>query len=875
MQFFSNLYALVIGPIELIFKVIFSLLNKNIPVSGVNILLLSLVFSLMVLPLYMRADKIQEEAREQEDRLGPTIKHIKKYFKGDERFMILQTFYRQNDYSPLSVLKSSVSLLLQVPFFLAAYRMLHDNMYLMGRSFGPIKDLGSPDSLLVIGGVAINVLPFVMTAINLLSAAVYANKMPLKSKIQLWVMAALFLVLLYRSPSGMVIYWTCNNIFSLVKNIINRIISSKKTAKAEKKAKEEKKGKAGKPVTSYKAVFFFSCLTCAVYIGFYIPMLTVGSAAEEFTNLYTMAHPMLDVLECVCKGLGLFVLWPSIFYAMASKGGRKIMAYFMFILACSSILNSKLFSNGFGDMSSTLIYDSKPEFTVKAILLSLAVTLGAIVFGFLLVRFGKNITPVIAFSAALVFVVLGFMNLGKVDKGYKEVFRSETSKAEIPLSKNGKNVVVLMCDRAIGPMLPYIFKEKSKLNETYDGFVYYHNTASYGTHTNFAIPSLLGGYEYTPEALNKRSDKLLAEKHDEALKVMPKLFTDAGYNATIINPKYAGYQWYPDLSVFNELKNTKAYSTKYSDLPDDIREGYKEEQTVTFRYNLFCYSIFRSAPVALQNMLYDNGIYNETRIVLPSRMLDQKRTGNSKSEGHEQGFMWSYYTMKAINDMTKVDEGSTNNFVYFGTDMTHDTEFLQEPEYEPRDVVDNTKYDKTHTTRFLYKSEMMWIHDAKDFRHYQCNLATLVAIGKWLDHLKEIGCYDNTRIIIVSDHGYYIENFVNLLQYDIGAKLDGEAFAPLLMVKDFGAHGKIQTSEEFMTTADTPYLATKDVISNPVNPYTGKPITDQGKANGITVFDSDKWKVQINNGTAYLPGDWYSLKDSIWKKENWKYLGNY
>ena len=197
--------------------------------------------------------------------------------------------------------------------------------------------------------------------------------------------------------------------------------------------------------------------------------------------------------------------------------------------------------------------------------------------------------------------------------------------------------------------------------------------------------------------------------------------------------------------------------------------------------------------------------------------------------------MWSYYTMKAINDMTKVDEGSTNNFVYFGTDMTHDTEFLQEPEYEPRDVVDNTKYDKTHTTRFLYKSEMMWIHDAKDFRHYQCNLATLVAIGKWLDHLKEIGCYDNTRIIIVSDHGYYIENFVNLLQYDIGAKLDGEAFAPLLMVKDFGAHGKIQTSEEFMTTADTPYLATKDVISNPVNPYTGKPITDQGKANGITV----------------------------------------
>ena len=98
MQFFSELYALIFGPIQLVFEIIFSVLNKHIHVSGLNIMLLSLVFSLIVLPLYMRADKIQEEAREAEERLGPVIKHIKQYFKGDERFMILQTYYRQNDY---------------------------------------------------------------------------------------------------------------------------------------------------------------------------------------------------------------------------------------------------------------------------------------------------------------------------------------------------------------------------------------------------------------------------------------------------------------------------------------------------------------------------------------------------------------------------------------------------------------------------------------------------------------------------------------------------------------------------------------------------------------------------------------------------------
>ena len=874
MLFFQYLYAFIIGPLELVFKIIFSVLNKYIPNTGVDILLLSLAFSLLVLPLYMRADKIQEEAREQEDRLGPTIAHIKKYFKGDERFMILQTFYRQNNYSPLSVLRSSVSLLLQVPFFLAAYKMLSNNTYLQNKSFGPIANLSLPDAMLVIGGITINILPFIMTAINLISAAVYANKMPMKSKIQLWIMAALFLVLLYRSPSGMVLYWTCNNLFSLVKNIINRIISSRKASKPAK----EKKAKTLKNEPAYKFVFIFSCLTCAIYIGFYLPMITVASAPEEFVNLYSMTHPILDILEATCKGFGLFLLWPSIFYAMASKGGRKIMSYFMFILAISSVLNSKLFSSGSGDMSNTLIYkDTSLKITPQTILLSLAVTLGGAVVGFVLVRFGRNVTPVIAFSAALVFAVLGLTNIGKINAGYKEDLRSETSKAEIPLSKDGKNVVVIMTDRAIGPMLPFIFNEKREFNTVYDGFTYYHNTASFGTHTNFAVPALLGGYEYTPDEMNKRSDKPLAEDHMEALKLMPTIFSKAGFNSTVINPKYAGYQWYPDLSVFDDIPNTKAYSTKYSYLPEEMKEGYKEEQTVAFRFNLFGYSIFRSAPVALHKILYDEGNYNETRVMDPSRLMDQRRSGNSKSTGHEQVFMWDYHTMKAMSSMTKVVDGEVNNFVYIGFDTCHDSEFLQEPDYEPADVVDNTKFDKSQKgkSRFLYKGNMMWVRDAKDYRNYQCNLATYRELGKWLDYLKEIGCYDNTRIIIAADHGYYIENFPELLMYDIGAQLDGEAFAPLLLVKDFGSRGKLKTSEEFMTNADTPYLATKDVVSNPVNPFTGKAITDEGKKNGITVFHSESWKVHYNNGTVYKPGDWYTVKDSIWKNENWAYLGNH
>ena len=301
-----------------------------------------------------------------------------------------------------------------------------------------------------------------MTLINVVSSFIYAKGFPLKTKIQMYGLAAVFLVLLYQSPSGLVLYWICNNLFSLGKNIVNKIISKRRKAPAVKHLSKVPE-KADK---RYKAVFCFSCLTLAIYTGFYIPVLTVAAAPEEFVNLYNMANPMIDILDSTAKGFGLFMLWPLIFFALASEKGRKIMSYVMFMLAASAILNSKLFSNDFGDISNYLEYKDSPSFTVKAILLSLAVTAGGILVCFLINRFGKFVAPVICLSAAIGFAALGLTNVGKISAGYKEAEKSTTSKAEFTLSKNGKNVIVMMVDRAVGPMVPYIFKEKPDLAKT-------------------------------------------------------------------------------------------------------------------------------------------------------------------------------------------------------------------------------------------------------------------------------------------------------------------------------------------------------------------------------------------------------------------------
>ena len=124
MTFFSILETLFIGPLKMLFEVIFVTAHRFINNIGLSILALSLVMNILVLPLYRRADAMQEKARDTEAKLHDGIAHIKKTFSGDERMMILQTYYRQNHYKPTDALRGSISLFLEIPFFIAAYQYL-------------------------------------------------------------------------------------------------------------------------------------------------------------------------------------------------------------------------------------------------------------------------------------------------------------------------------------------------------------------------------------------------------------------------------------------------------------------------------------------------------------------------------------------------------------------------------------------------------------------------------------------------------------------------------------------------------------------------------------------------------------------------------
>ncbi|MBQ5518847.1 MAG: membrane protein insertase YidC, partial [Clostridiales bacterium] len=228
MSFLTVLYTLILSPLELLFEVVFTIANRIIGNPGLSIIFLSLAFNFLVLPLYKRADELQAEERDIQAKMAPRLKRIKSTFKGDERFFMIQEYYRINHYKPIYQLKSSVSLLLQIPFFIAAYRLLSRMQCLQGMQFGFIADLGKEDATFMIGSFPVNILPILMTLINIVSGIIYTKGHPLKSKIQVYGLALVFLVLLYHSPSGLVFYWLLNNVFSLVKNIFYKLKDPKK-----------------------------------------------------------------------------------------------------------------------------------------------------------------------------------------------------------------------------------------------------------------------------------------------------------------------------------------------------------------------------------------------------------------------------------------------------------------------------------------------------------------------------------------------------------------------------------------------------------------------------------------------------------------------
>ncbi len=977
MILFDILYNITIYPIEFIIEIVFYLFN-NVFKSGyaTSLFFLSLIINFISLPLYNIAESWQAKERAIQEKMKPMIDNIKAVYKGDQRYLLIRTCQRINGYKTIYAFRGTLGLLIQIPFFLAAYNFIHNLSGLQLGSFLFIKDFSKPDGILNIGNISVNILPFIMTLFSLLAGLVYSKKLRFKESLPLYIVSLIFLVLLYNSPSGLVFYWTLNCLFSFIKNlvieyklykvfIINKhkilriyniffviltivFIALLSLGNIERKAYlydfsfeevlQEKnmmyffrlnfyskifrnsdiyglkvdlnklnnnvvidigfdfKGSAsgfiilkdyieniGKIEVYYKLfikkyiinifiilfilfilfnsykyilkifsdsflekrnlLIISSCLVISVLSGLFISSSLIGNSPTEFKSPFDL------IINDLSMSLGLFLFYPMFIYILFSENIKNYLTLLLIFVASFVLINTFIMKGNYININADFVFDNTDllKASLKEILLTIILTVVLISIIILILKNNKAIFLINIYSIVLlVLISISIFDISKIIKEHNKLknIQVDNKSSDIKIfnmSKTGENIFVFVLDRAINSYWLDAFERFPNYKKDFDGFVFYPNNVSFSTST-ITIASLYGGYDYLPYEISANGCYNLEEKHNQALLTIPLALEKYGYKSSVLDPPYENLSGNSDKKIFKDYTNISVYYPSsilnYSldnyinlDSNFDIEELNKLEQ----KNKIIRFSIFRMLPI---NFRYD--FYRDKGWFLSS--LPFRRINTSMR----------YYSMLLSTDYFINIKQSGNYYNSLYNMITHEPDFFYSDflPYSELKEVDNKDL-------IIYK-------DNNSVRHFYANIASINCITNFITYLKKNNIYDNTKIIIVSDHAAGLNSTV--FNEDIKFV---KGYNALLMYKDFNSKGEIKIDTNFMTIADTPYLATKH-LDKAKNPFTKNIITNGYKDNGVYLIIVNSWRAQGQFSNRYNFNQYYYVKDNIFDINNWK-----
>lgn len=155
--------------------------------------------------------------------LQPQMKEIQTKYKDDPKKMNqkLMEFMKEHKVSPLG---GCLPMLLQIPVFIGFYQMLRSAIELRGAHFLWACDLSQPDTVAVLFGFPINPLPLIMGATQFWQARLTPASPgadPVQQKMMQY-MPLLFIFILYNFSAGLALYWTVQNLLSILQNKLIR-----------------------------------------------------------------------------------------------------------------------------------------------------------------------------------------------------------------------------------------------------------------------------------------------------------------------------------------------------------------------------------------------------------------------------------------------------------------------------------------------------------------------------------------------------------------------------------------------------------------------------------------------------------------------------
>ncbi len=190
---------------------------------GWAIILITILIKLLFWPLTQASTRSMKRMQ----ALQPQMNALKEKYKEDAAKMNqkLMAFMKENKVSPLG---GCLPMVIQLPIFFGFYRMIQSAIELRGESFLWVADLAKPDTLFRIHmgtfDIPFNLLPLLMGGTMLWQSHLTPATPgvdPMQQKMMKY-MPLMFLFMLYNFSAGLTLYWTVQNLLSILQMKLTR-----------------------------------------------------------------------------------------------------------------------------------------------------------------------------------------------------------------------------------------------------------------------------------------------------------------------------------------------------------------------------------------------------------------------------------------------------------------------------------------------------------------------------------------------------------------------------------------------------------------------------------------------------------------------------
>ena len=863
-MFAQVLYHLFIYPMQSLLGVMLEWLYSFCGSYGISIILLSLLVNVFLLKLTSLADKKAKAFSKLKNECDRKVKEFKRVFRGAELQSYIRVLYRQKHFHPIFALQSLGGLALQIPFFLGVLFLLSDLEELQGNIFLGF-DLSCEDSLLF----GINLLPLVMCFITIVS--VFISFEAKGERIQGIVIALIFLVLLYPMPSALVLYWTCNVLFSFcrilvlhyrgsilliqTKDLIHRFFryfSLKFSPKIQTKFNALFTPYASLDSQNYSILrntSIFAIINSCLMIFLFSPLAIYSSDVRQFEAPQTYIVIATLCGSCVLTSLVLVYGASFLFHTRF----LKILSIILSTILALGVLYTFILSGDYGALDHLVLQN--PTFLDRTRIqrylifnISLIVAL-VLVFVFLkrLIHIWKILCVVLVVMSLYFtydiyqqrqdtqFLAQITQNDSQNPQDSQDSQKALLEDELFSYSKAHKNIVILVLDMFSGSHMPYILEQFPEFKTMLDGFIFFPNSISTAHATIPSIASLIGGEHYTTYNMNARNVNL-AKEMTKAFGEMGLNFANNGYQVSyFLGETSEGSKPivdYAENKIF-AIQNGGLYKDYYVRSRGIQNNALIQRKMFDTEVSLLVsLGVFRFTPEAYRKRIYKGGnwlISNKNNIFHFNAAINHAS---------------SFYAFTHIHNAN----ATKPTFKYLHSVMTH--------------VPYAMYYDNGKCSHFSNKKVFdEYPHNVKItknwLQHYDTESCAFVFLRDYIDWLKNEGIYDNTQIFIVSDHG-------GDASINIRKRAD-----TIFLFKDFDTRGELKTDSRLMANYDMASIFCENLPQG--CPNVPRNILKHYPHNREVIYTlPHHWILAKHKPNEWIINEYWKIKGEITNKENWQ-----